>query len=89
MDVAVSLVESYLRLNGYFTVTEFQVQQPMAGQPGRFETATDLDILGVVDNVRRAGLLIEQVEDLGLRGIFKLIVARKPQEPGRPGGPAV
>ncbi len=31
-----------------------------------------------VDNVRRAGLLIEQVEDLGLRGIFKLIVARKP-----------
>jgi len=31
-----------------------------------------------VENVHRAGLLIEQVEDLGLRGIFKLIVARKP-----------
>ncbi len=45
-----------------------------------------------VDNVRRAGLLIEEVEDLGPRGIFKLIVARKPQGPegpGRPGGPAV
>lgn len=31
-----------------------------------------------VDNVRRAGFLIEQVENLGLRGIFKLIVARNP-----------
>ena len=29
-----------------------------------------------VDNVRRAGLTIEQVEDIGARGIFKLIVAR-------------
>ncbi len=47
MDIAVNLVESYLRLNGYLTVTEFQVQQPVAGQPGQFETATDLDILAV------------------------------------------
>lgn len=47
MDIAVSLVESYLRLNGCFTLTEFQVQQPVAGQPGRYETATDLDILAV------------------------------------------
>jgi len=31
-----------------------------------------------VDNVRKAGLEIEQVEDLGLGGIFKLIVARVP-----------
>lgn len=45
MDPAVAFVESYLRLNGYFTVTEFQVQHP-AGN-GRFETATDLDILAV------------------------------------------
>ncbi len=45
MDPAVGLVEAYLRLNGYFTVTEFQVQHP-AGD-GRFETATDLDILAV------------------------------------------
>ena len=60
MDVAVSLAESYLRLNGYFTVTEFQVQQPAAGQPGRFETATDLDILAMrlpwaADTVHRHG----------------------------------
>lgn len=29
-----------------------------------------------VDNVRKAGLEIEQVEDLGMGGIFKMIVAR-------------
>ena len=45
MDPAVALVETYLRLNGYFTVTEFQVQHPVGN--GRFETATDLDILSV------------------------------------------
>ncbi len=47
MHTAVALVESYLRLNGYFTVTEYQVQHPVAGQPGVFETATDLDVLAV------------------------------------------
>ena len=45
MDPAVGLVESYLRLNGYFTVTGFQVQHPSGG--GRYETATDLDVLAV------------------------------------------
>ena len=45
MNTAVGLVETYLRLNGYFTVTKFQVQHPIAGQPGKFETATDLDVL--------------------------------------------
>ena len=29
-----------------------------------------------VENVRRAGLVVERVEDLGMRDIFKLIVAR-------------
>jgi len=29
-----------------------------------------------VENVRRARLTVERVEDLGARGIFKLIVAR-------------
>lgn len=33
-----------------------------------------------VDNVRRAGLEIERVEDLGMGGIFKLITARVPVE---------
>lgn len=47
MNTAVGLVETYLRLNGYFTATEYQVQHPVAGQPGKYETATDLDILAV------------------------------------------
>lgn len=58
MNTSVGLVESYLRLNGYFTVTEYQVQHPIAGQPGQYETATDLDILalrlpGAADTVLR------------------------------------
>ncbi len=36
-----------------------------------------------VDNVRRAGLAIERVDDLGARGIFKLIVARVSEENGK------
>lgn len=44
MDVAVGLVESYLRANGYLTVTELQVERE---QGGRFEAATDLDILAI------------------------------------------
>ncbi len=47
MDNAVALVQAYLRLNGFFTVTEFQVQQPVPGRPEVYETATDLDILAI------------------------------------------
>ena len=32
-----------------------------------------------VENFRKAGLEIEQVEDLGAGGIFKMIIARIPQ----------
>jgi hypothetical protein len=32
-----------------------------------------------VDNVRQAGLEIDVIEDLGMGGIFKLIVAHKPR----------
>jgi len=35
-----------------------------------------------VENVRRAGLTVERVEDLGAGGIFKLIVAYKDREGG-------
>lgn len=45
MDNAVALVETYLRLNGYFTVTEFAVVELPEGAD--FRTATDLDILAV------------------------------------------
>jgi hypothetical protein len=45
MDQAVGLVQAYLRLNGYFTVTEYPVIVPDGG--GGYRTATDLDILAV------------------------------------------
>ena len=43
MDTAVALVETYLRLNGYFTVTEFPILVPDGN--GRVKTATDIDVL--------------------------------------------
>lgn len=43
MDTAVALVQSYLHLNGYFTVTEYPVLA--AHRDGHVRTVTDLDIL--------------------------------------------
>ena len=43
MDSAVSLVQTYLRVNGYFTVTEFPVVEAVRGSG--LKTATDLDVL--------------------------------------------
>ena len=43
MDHAVALVETYLRVNGYFTVAEYPVVE--ARKHGGFRTVTDLDIL--------------------------------------------
>ena len=43
MDHAVALVQAYLRVNGYFTVSEFPVI--VAAAAGGYRTATDLDIL--------------------------------------------
>jgi hypothetical protein len=43
MDSAVAIVETYLRLNGYFTVTEFPVVELPEGAD--YRPATDLDIL--------------------------------------------
>lgn len=43
MDNAVAVVQAYLRINGYFTVSEYPVILPAAG--GGYRTATDLDIL--------------------------------------------
>lgn len=43
MDTAVGLVQAYLRLNGYFTVTEYPVITK--ARSGDFRTATDLDVL--------------------------------------------
>ncbi len=43
MDTSVSLVQAYLRVNGYFTVTEYPVIAARGG--GEYRTATDLDVL--------------------------------------------
>lgn len=45
MDIAVNLVESYLRLNGYLTLTEVDVQR--RGPDGKFATITDVDVVAV------------------------------------------
>jgi hypothetical protein len=45
MDIAVNLVEAYLNANGYLTLTEFEVQRRLPD--GTYETATDVDIVGV------------------------------------------
>lgn len=45
MDTAVSLVESYLRLNGFLTATEFSVLA--AGASGDLREVTDIDIVAV------------------------------------------
>ncbi|MBI2757798.1 MAG: methyltransferase domain-containing protein [Chloroflexi bacterium] len=57
---------------------------PVAGRIMDFFNPLIVRIMGAninrqtVENVRKAGLEIEQVEDLGMGGIFKLIVARVP-----------
>ena len=43
MDNSVALVQAYLRINGYFTVTEYPVIA--ARGDGQYRTATDLDVL--------------------------------------------
>ena len=45
MDIAVNLVENYLRLNGYLTLSEFEVQRRSAS--GGYETVTDVDIMAL------------------------------------------
>jgi hypothetical protein len=45
MDIGVSLVEAYLRLCGYLTLTEFGVQGRSPG--GGFESITDVDVMGL------------------------------------------
>lgn len=45
MDSAVALVEAYLRVNGYFTVTEYPVVEAM--RASGYQEATDLDVLAV------------------------------------------
>ncbi len=45
MDIGVSLVEAYLRLCGYLTLTEFGIQG--RAPDGGFESITDVDVMGL------------------------------------------
>lgn len=45
MDIAVNLVENYLRLTGYLTLSEFEVQR--RDKKGRFKTVTDIDVMAM------------------------------------------
>lgn len=42
MDSAVGLVQAYLRVNGYFTVSEYPIMESRGG----YRSATDVDVLG-------------------------------------------
>lgn len=54
MDNAVALVQAYLRVNGYFTVSEYPVLE--ARRSEGYRTATDLDVLAV--RFPGAGMLV-------------------------------
>ena len=56
MDNAVTLVQAYLRLNGYFTVTEFPIVEAIGR--GGHRTATDIDVLAF--RFSGAGRLVPQ-----------------------------
>lgn len=45
MDIAVDLVESYLRLNGYLTLSELEVQR--RDRAGEYRVITDVDIMAI------------------------------------------
>jgi hypothetical protein len=45
VDIGVDLVEAYLRLNGYFTITEFEVLRETT--PDNYQTVTDVDMIAV------------------------------------------
>lgn len=54
MDIAVALVQAYLRVNGYFTVSEYPVLEALRSEG--YRTATDLDVLAV--RFPGAGMLV-------------------------------
>jgi hypothetical protein len=72
MDTAVSLVQSYLFANGFFTVTEYPILETLI--TGESRTVTDIDVLavrfpGAGDNERNtatSGVLLEPDRELAL-----------------------
>ena len=82
MDTAVSLVQSYLFANGFFTVTEYPILETIA--PGESRTVTDIDVLalrfpGAGDSKRHtttSGILLEPDPELDLSDdLIEVIIA--------------
>lgn len=63
MDNAVALVQAYLNVNGYFTVTEYPVLEAL--KHGKYKAATDIDILAY--RLPGAGLLVSRKGRSGSR----------------------
>ena len=45
MDIAVNLIENYLRISGYLTLSEFEIQTRKPD--GTYQTVTDIDVMAV------------------------------------------
>jgi hypothetical protein len=69
MDTTIELVEAYLQVNGYFTVTEYPVLEALTA--GGECAATDLDVLAI--RFPEAGYLVAREDNLKLdrKNIFK------------------
>jgi hypothetical protein len=82
MDTAVSLVQSYLFANGFFTVTEYPILETLS--PGDSRTVTDIDVLalrfpGAGDSKRHtttSGIMLEPDPELDLSDdLIEVIIA--------------
>lgn len=88
MDITVDLVESYLRLTGYLTLSEYEVQR--RDESGRYKAVTDIDIMALrlpgnvyVGDPRRNCALLELDDPaLGLEsGLTDVIIGEVKQGP--------
>lgn len=67
MDRAVALVETYLRVNGYLTVTEYPVLE--ADHFGGYRTVTDLDVLAF--RFPGAGRIVLRTQSRARENVFE------------------
>jgi hypothetical protein len=83
MDTAVGLVQSYLYMNGYFTVTEYPVLELIAD--GEYRSVTDVDVLAlripgagrVADSSEGSVLAVDPALDVDLDRVDLIIAEVK------------
>jgi hypothetical protein len=86
MDTAVSLVQSYLFANGFFTVTEYPILETLTH--GESRTVTDIDVLalrfpGAGENdtgATTSGIMIEPDPELGLSDKYIEVIIAEVKE---------